>query len=222
MIKCEFCLRQHSGNYGSGRFCGSKCARTFSSVKNKDFKNKKISLGLKKYHEENPSLSPELHRRTCVCGKDFFVSDWQIKFKAAKYCGVKCGRSLGGKRGGRISVKKQVRRSKNEILFGDLCEKEFKNVVFNKCIFNGWDADIIIHDFKIAILWNGKWHYEKITKKHSLSQTQNRDNIKEKEIIKCGYLPYIIKDLGKFNKGFVKKQFEDFKELLLPPTPGKV
>ena len=32
-------------------------------------------------------------------------------------------------------------------------------------IFNGWDADIILTDLKIAILWNGKWHYEKLTKK---------------------------------------------------------
>lgn len=37
-------------------------------------------------------------------------------------------------------------------------------------MFNGWDADIIIEDLKIAILWNGKWHYEKITEKHSVSQ----------------------------------------------------
>jgi hypothetical protein len=80
-------------------------------------------------------------------------------------------------------------------------------VLSNEPIFNGWDADIIIEDYKIAVLWNGKWHYEKITKKHSVAQVQNRDKIKIKEIIKTGYTPYIIKDMGRENKEFVIEEF---------------
>lgn len=80
----------------------------------------------------------------------------------------------------------------------------------NEQKFNGWDADVIIEDLKIAVLWNGKWHYEKITQKHSVKQVQNRDNIKIKEIIKCGYIPYIIKDMGKYKKSFVEEEFEKF------------
>ncbi len=213
-MKCEFCEKQHNGNYGSGRFCGSKCARTFSSVKSLNLKNEKISLGLKKYHKKRPSPPQELFERTCVCGTKFFVNKWQIKFKAAKYCGVVCGRMYGGKAGGKISAKNQVRRSKNEVFFGELCEKEFRCVDFNKSMFNGWDADIIIHDFKIAVLWNGKWHYEKITKKHSLKQVQNRDEIKVGEIIRSGYTPFVIKDMGKYKKKFVLAEFEKFKQFL--------
>ena len=37
-------------------------------------------------------------------------------------------------------------------------------------------------------------HYNKIKKKHSVKQVQNRDRIKIKEIISCGYVPYVIKD----------------------------
>jgi len=103
-----------------------------------------------------------------------------------------------------------VRRSKNEIYFAELCKQHFKNVLTNKCIFNGWDADVIIEDIKTAILWNGKWHYEKIMKKHSLEQVQNRDKIKLGEIQKLGYKYYIIKDLGKYNPEFVEKEFEKF------------
>ena len=100
-----------------------------------------------------------------------------------------------------------LRRSKNEIEFCNLCENYFNNVEHNKPIFNGWDADIIIHDIKFAILWNGKWHYEKITKLHSVEQTQNRDKIKIEEISKYGYIPYIIKDMGKYNLNFVHEEF---------------
>ena len=102
------------------------------------------------------------------------------------------------------------KRSKNEIEFCKLCENYFNNVEHNKPMFNGWDADIIIHDIKYAILWNGKWHYEKITKSHSVKQVQNRDKIKINEIQNCGYIPYIIKDMGGYNLNFVKEKFEEF------------
>lgn len=92
---------------------------------------------------------------------------------------------------------------------------EFKSVLCNKKIFNGWDADIIINDFKLAVLWNGIWHYKKIAKKHSLLQVENRDKIKLKEIINCGYTPYIIKDMGKENKQFVLNEFEKLKQYLI-------
>ena len=108
------------------------------------------------------------------------------------------------------SVQKIKRRSKNEIEFFNLCKQYFSNVTNNESIFNGWDADIIIHDIKYAILWNGKWHYEKICKNHSVKQVQNRDNIKISEIIKYGYIPYIIKDMGKYNKAFVNEKFNEF------------
>jgi hypothetical protein len=103
-----------------------------------------------------------------------------------------------------------LKRSKNEIEFYKLCESYFNNVEHNKPIFNGWDADVIIHDIKYTILWNGKWHYEQITKSHSVKQVQNRDKIKIEEIKKYGYIPYIIKDMGGYNLNFVKKEFNKF------------
>lgn len=107
-------------------------------------------------------------------------------------------------------IQSSIRRSKNEKLFFELCKSKFLNVESNKSIFNGWDADVIIHDKKIAVLWNGKWHYEKITKKHSVEQVQNRDKIKIKEIQNSGYIPYIIKDMGKHNPKFVHEEFNKF------------
>ena len=111
-------------------------------------------------------------------------------------------------------VQSEKRRSKNEIEFCKLWEEHFHNVEHNKAIFNGWDADVIIHDIKYAILWNGKWHYEQIMPGTSLKQIQNRDSIKIKEILKMNYVPYVIKDLGKHKSDFVQEKFNEFIENL--------
>ena len=118
----------------------------------------------------------------------------------------------GGCKG--IQHQGDLRRSKNEIEFCKLCEEYFDNVKHNESIFNGWDADIIIEDIKFAVLWNGPWHYKQITKSHSVKQIQNRDKIKMKEIEECGWTPYIIKDMGKANKDFVKEKFDEFLKYL--------
>ena len=44
---CENCSNIHDGSYGSGRFCSKFCSSSFSSNKNKELKNKKISESLK-------------------------------------------------------------------------------------------------------------------------------------------------------------------------------
>ena len=100
---------------------------------------------------------------------------------------------------GRKSVVSQNRRSKNEVRFASLCQTKFEGVKTNEDLFNGWDADVILTNHKIAVLWNGVWHRKKITKKHSVFQVKNRDKIKLKEIISCGYTPYVIEDDGKEN-----------------------
>ena len=122
----------------------------------------------------------------------------------------------GGCKG--IQHQGDLRRSQNEIEFCKLCEEYFDNVKHNESIFNGWDADIIIEDIKFAVLWNGPWHYKQITKSHSVKQTQNRDKIKVKEIEECGWTPYIIKDMGKANKDFVKEKFNEFLKYLKENT----
>ena len=142
--------------------------------------------------------------RTLICK----ICSVSFLGKHAKYCDL-C-RIERFKLAGRNSASKRVLRSKNEIYFYELCKTHFKNVRHNEPIFNGWDADVIIEDLKTAILWNGKWHYEKITEKHSVIQVQNRDKIKISEIKKAGYIPYIIKDVGKNKKSFVESEFQKF------------
>ena len=70
---------------------------------------------------------------------------------------------------------------------------------------------MIIHSEKTAILWNGIWHYRQIMKSQSLKQVQARDKVKTAIIEKFGYTPYVIKDMGKYDKAFVEQEFEIFK-----------
>lgn len=200
-MKCLNCNNEHAGNYGSGVYCSVSCARKRTHTKES---KEKISNSLKK---DNFVL------KNCLfCKKEISVP---YNKRNRKFCSRSCtskynitsevARALGI-----ASSQKRVRRSKNEIYFYELCLKEFKNIENNVSIFNGWDADIIIHDVKIAVLWNGKWHYEKICKSHSLLQVQNRDDIKIKEIINFGYSPYVIKDMGRYDKLFVEQAFKNF------------
>lgn len=118
------------------------------------------------------------------------------------------------RRGGINSSQQQkaLRRSKNEIYFAELCGAQF-NVKLNEPMSNGWDADVILIEQKVAVLWNGKWHYQQIGNSR-LQQIQNRDKIKLGEIEKSGYLAYIIKDMGKRDDRFVQVQFARFNKWL--------
>ena len=127
--------------------------------------------------------------------------------------------SLGGRHS--VEIQGDKRRSKNEIEFCKLCEEYFNNVKHNECIFNGWDADVIIEDIKFAVLWNGPWHYKVITSQENLDAIKRRDQIKIKLIKKNGYIPYIIKDEDKLrakDNNYVKEKFDEFLKYLKENT----
>ena len=185
-------------------FCCHSCSATFhnknrTKIKKTDIQNMKIKIARRKIFSIKYCIN---------CNQSFITPK-------RKTCSLSCElhmRQLGAQRGGRASVKTQsaYRRSKNEILFAEKCSLLDDTLSTNEAIFNGWDADIILPKYKVAILWNGAWHYKKITKKHSVLQVQNRDKIKTDEIIKTGFIPYVIKDMGKYNPIFVQEQFDIF------------
>ena len=159
----------------------------------------------------NRTVPREYHRKIkkcSYCNNDFTTP----KRKTCSDVCNKMAKTNGARKGGKISayIQSKNKRSKNEILFAELCIPLDTKILTNVPMFNGWDADIILPTFKVAILWNGAWHYKKITEKHSVSQVQNRDSIKIKEIEKLNYTTYIIKDMGKYNPTFVLEQFDIF------------
>lgn len=62
---CENCNKDHNGEYGSGRFCCIKCARSFSTKHNRLDINSKVSKKL-----ANRKLSEE-HKRNIELGNNF-------------------------------------------------------------------------------------------------------------------------------------------------------
>lgn len=188
-VKCKICgniieINKHSHNY----IC-DKCKNEILESKRKQKKEQ-----IKK-QKESPKIK---------------VKKKKSQKKIIKYISEETRQKLV--EAGKKSAMKQseIRRSKNEIEFCKLCENYFDNVEHNKPIFNGWDADIILPDIKFAILWNGKCHYEPIFGQANYNRVINRDKIKLKEIEKLGYIPYIIKDMGKYDNNFVKEKFNEF------------
>jgi hypothetical protein len=191
-------------------FCSRSCANSRNhsdETKQKISKSVRISSPKKDYGIKIcPNCKKEFSTKSKSCSKS---CSSKIKCNTIEF--KEFMRSVALKTRERY---KDIKRSKNEIYFSELCSNNFENVKTNEAIFNGWDADVIIEDIKYAVLWNGKWHYEKITEKHSVEQVQNRDRIKTKEIINCGYIPYVIKDMGRYNTKFVEEQFQIFLEYI--------
>lgn len=203
----EFQLGKSNVPNGSGRFCSHVCGGRFRSNLNKEERIKKAVETRKINAEKKPKINKKCIAKEC---NNIFIA----RKLSQKYCSKSCSAksriySENTRKKLRISAANRVLRSKNEITFYELCVKQFNNVEHNKPIFNGWDADVIIHDIKVAVLWNGPWHYKPIANS-KLKQTQNRDKLKLIEIQKYGYEPYIIKDEGSYNLKFVEKQFEIF------------
>lgn len=201
---CEKCNKVYDKVYGSGRFCSRACAN--SRTRTDEIKSK-ISKSLMGHI----STAGHTYKKNCVvCHTEFTVPG---RKKNRVSCSDECSKirkiQVMSERG-RHSAASQQRRSKNEIEFAELCKSKFTNILLNDPIFDGWDADVILTDHKIAVMWNGPWHYHKITEQHSLEQVQTRDRIKIKAIIQHGYKPYVVKDMGSHNLEFVASEFEKF------------
>lgn len=97
--------------------------------------------------------------------------------------------------GGRNSAKKRNLRSKDEIALYEMCRDRWHDTVANGVIAEGWDADIIIPSKKVAILWNGPWHYREMNmNNHSLKQVQTRDRIKMNLFRNLGWRVIVFRD----------------------------
>lgn len=219
---CETCGKVMTEYYGTGRFCSRSCANKRKLTEDVKFK---ISNGLNNYYSTGSYSSKHYKSKDNNLSRDILrtrISDYDNNPTKCKVCGTVlsykqryrktcseyCLHRLYVDIGIKVAAQSS-RRSQNEIAFCNKCEDYFgkDNVLHNEPMFNGWDADIILPQYKLAILWNGPWHYRKVTKSHSLKQVQTRDKIKADQIAACGYTLYIIKDLSKKNVGKVEKEF---------------
>ena len=77
-MKCENCLKDIDGSFGSGRFCTRSCSCTFVSRQNRELKNKKVSNTLTK--EKIEKFCP-------ICDSKFYVNESK---KDKIYCTMSC------------------------------------------------------------------------------------------------------------------------------------
>lgn len=168
---------------------------------------------------------PLLKNTTRIC--EWCKNEYNPKRLEQRFCSRKCANLflnkdkdvnfLRSQKGGNNSMLTLNRRSKAEIYFSELCIEYFTKpaVTCNEQFFidkNGgkWDADIILHHLKIAILYNGIFHYKKVYKDQKLERMIAKDRLKEKIIVDNGYTYYTVKDLGRFNKNFAENEFNLF------------
>lgn len=149
-MNCEYCGVYHDGEYGSGRFCSTKCARQFSSsklvTKTKIVKCISCGLGIDVDSRASSKMckcddcrtsykkKSKIDRVCIVCGEP-------LKKNAKKFCSVGCSNS-------HISDK-YISDWKNGIVDGnigkykDTLSKTVRRYLFvkydNKCSNCGWN-----------------------------------------------------------------------------------
>jgi len=194
-IICRYCGAKFTAKHSEKRvFCSISCSNRYRA-KNKVWTEEERKRVSKKVLESYEALGRRRKQEdgtyllVCKkCGKEF-------KWRRRRVCDscISKVRKRAGKKAGKVSAAKRVKRSKAEIKLFELLSRDYK-CKHNEPLFNGWDADIIIPSLTLAILWNGPWHYTKITKKHSLKQVKNRDRIKLSEIKRLNWSYLIIQD----------------------------
>lgn len=197
---CKKCKKLIPFEIRNNVFCSLKCANS-RIWSDKDKLKKSISYkntveNSIQYKNWQLSRKPKLIENLCyICNKSIIVSikdNRKYKVCSDYYC-KKIHRYNCDVRAGQAAARKINKRSKLEIELADLCAKHF-NILTNEPIANGWDADILLTDYKIAILWNGPWHYKEMFGNHSLAQVVNRDIIKIIEFEKIGWQVLIYQD----------------------------
>ena len=85
---CETCKEQIAVYYGSGRFCGPKCAKSFASLKGKDEANDKRRQTLRQTLTKKGIAAKTYHSKCKTCDKEL-----QTYQRPRKFCSTKCSGS---------------------------------------------------------------------------------------------------------------------------------
>lgn len=99
-MKCENCETEHTGEYGSGRFCSSKCARGFSTKIKRFEINQKVAEKLSgreltSTHRQNIAFGRKhdatvINTRNCAfCDKEFKCKPSDTRQYCSNGCSVK-------------------------------------------------------------------------------------------------------------------------------------
>lgn len=213
LLDKEFINTKSNVNYICG-FCGKEAVQIYYRIM-LDISHGCKHKGFAEINKRKRFVT--LHKNECEqCGIVFYD-----KSKNRIFCSKKCVNinfEINEKYNKHSKNLKQysTNRSKNEIFFSDLCKNKWgrEYVKYNEPIFDGFDADIVIEKLKLAIEWNGIWHYKKIRKGQKFNNTRARDIIKAKRIRSHNYDLIIFKDLGNANHTKIQKSFKKLLNIL--------
>lgn len=207
---CKGCDKDFATYSVETKFCSQTCAGTFNN-------KTRSASGWKPSKEQREKTSKSLTGRSYIkdldrekgecfhpvsrapftpitqchiCHKWFIVRNG-VRLKT---CSPECQHELRSQKG-RENPGLGTFRSKDEIKLFELCKEKFQDSEPNVKLVDNWDADISIPSLKIAIFWNGPWHYKDMKmKSHSLEQVQNRDRIKTKLFQEHGWKVIVFED----------------------------
>jgi hypothetical protein len=194
---CGYCKEPLSFYKRNNTFCSVRCSAN-NQIKDTSTIRPKTTKVVNKtnIYKNHP---PELVTCHC-CNNEFEVTasyyhKRKIKiFSCQNELCIKSTKLAVASLTGKKSASSRCLRSKQEIELYNMCSKLF-NVTHNEIIADGWDADIIFPDHKIAVLWNGPWHYKEMGhSNHSLNQVVTRDCIKIQLFENLGWKVLIYQD----------------------------
>ena len=149
MRKCENCENEHSGEYGSGRFCSVKCSRSYSTkIGRENITNKMIyTFSIK-----------EKNKIKILCKNCSLEFEVQTKYKNQKFCCKLClneyqkGKSKNGDYSKNGGFREKGGRSKSI---------EYQNWLGEKMKLNIEEIEVAKILDSLKIVWNRNWEYFK-------------------------------------------------------------
>jgi len=226
--KCKNCNSIIPYNKRMNSYCSSSCSATINNknrigktytlseegLKNLVENGKKRGKQLTEYYKANPDIyktfirniktfnsKPKKEFICPVCGKILLLTE--NEFRKRKYCGGSCRNKINNK------VIYGI-RSKAEVYLENKLKEEFPELImyFNdRELLNGMELDVYIPSLKLAIEWNGIYHYKNIRNDGLFERVKNKDFEKVVECEKLNVYLYIIKDLTSQNK-FIRDETE--------------
>lgn len=222
---CVNCKKQFESD-GDKKFCSHRCGAIYNNARRvlSEETINKLRIGAILWNRQNNKSKYKrdenrLYFLKCkTCHKEFKNKRYGIK-----NCSPECyaiDRKNFGRKGALAqynSIHRKTGRSYNEMYFYQLVKEKFPDALNNKFIFNGYDADVIIPSLKLAIHWNGIWHYKSVISELHFNSIQEKDKLRYNEIEKAGYTNYIIKDIKSCkNYELVKEELKKFLTQYIP------
>lgn len=207
MHLCENCGVIHNGTYGSGRFCGTICSRSFSTKAKRQEINKKVSATIRMKRIPGKRICKSCNAEFQSISKTKFCSAeclYKVRSQASKK-----GRNTAKERGTFTGWKTgTVEPSYPEKYFISLFEKEGIDGYIRELPAGRWFIDFAFPERMLAIEIDGHQHEQ--------AQRKIKDKEKDSFLLKNGWTVIRVKwknPISESNKQFLYHQIDSIKQI---------